>query len=180
MKNIKKILFALLLIVGIYRVSAKEYVYSEWSTLYPSGVEELLIESEVRYKWYTFENNLIVYTDEYYTEYDGYMKDEASAKTFYRYITNDTVIISAKNELISDETYCKKHFCYLVNSSQPTMVDLSEKEENLYENADIYEYTPEVVPKTSDPILYSFGFIIISAIGISCYLIRKKKKEKYD
>jgi hypothetical protein len=54
MKNVKKILFALLLIVGINKVSAVEYTYSEWSQLYPSGMDELLIESEVRYKWYTF------------------------------------------------------------------------------------------------------------------------------
>lgn len=180
MKNIKKILFALLLIVGIYKVNATEYVYSEWSTLYPSGVAEILIQSEVRYKWYTFENNLIVYTDEYYKEYDGYIKDEASAKTFYRYITNEYIKISSKNELITDDSYCKKNFCYLIQSQTPTMVDLSEKEDNLYENAEIYEYTPEVVPKTSDPILYSFGFIIISAIGIMYYLIRKKKKESFD
>ena len=35
-ENVKRILFALLLIVGINKVSAIEYTYSEWSTLYPN------------------------------------------------------------------------------------------------------------------------------------------------
>ena len=180
MKNVKRILFALLLIVGINKVSAIEYNYSEWSTLYPSGMDELLIQSEVRYKWYTFENNLIVYTDDYYTEYDGYTKDEASAKTFYRYITNDRVFMNKYNQLVTDNSFCEKNFCYIRILTEPTMVDLSEKEENLYENAELKEYTPEVVPKTLDAIYYSFGLIIISLIGILLYIIRKRKKEIFN
>lgn len=180
MKNIKKIFLALLLIVGISRINAKEYTYSEWSALYPSGVDELFIQSEVRYKWYKFENNRIIYTDEYFTEYEGYMKDEASAKTFYRYITDEIIIVGNNNKIITDESYCDKNFCFIVKSTEPTMVDLSEKEDNLYEDDVMYEYTPEVVPMTSDPIIYSFGIIIIAIIGISYYIIRKRKKEYFE
>ena len=180
MKNVKRILFALLLIVGINKVSAIEYTYSEWSPLYPSGIDELIIESEVRYKWYTFEDNLIVYIDDYYTEYDGCTKDEASAKTFYRYITNDKIVTNKYNKLVTDNSYCDKNFCYIRMQAKPTMIDLSEKEENLYENAELEEFTPEVVPKTFDAIYYYISFIVISLIGILYFLIKKRKKEYFS
>lgn len=180
MKNVKRILFTLLLIVGINKVSALEYTYSEWSPLYPSGIDELLIESEIRYNWYKFENNQIVYIDEYYTSYDGYTRDDASAKTFYRYVTNEKIIVNQNNQMISDESYCKKNFCYIKVSTTPTMVDLSEKEENLYENAELKEFTPEVVPKTSDSMWYYLSALVISVISILYYTVRKRKKVQFN
>lgn len=176
MKKIFGVLLSLVLILSIGKVSALEYTYSEWSDLYPSGMDEMFIESEVRYKWYKFENNLIVYTDDYYKEYDGYIKDEASAKTFYRYITNNKIILTSNNEIVTDENYCKKNFCYAKMLIEPTLVDLSEKVENKYEGAEIYEYTPEVVPMTGDTIIYSFILLSIGLVVIAYFGIKKYKK----
>ena len=64
--------------------------------------------------------------------------------------------------------------------AKPTMIDLSEKEENLYENAELEEFTPEVVPKTFDAIYYYISFIVISLIGILYFLIKKRKKEYFS
>lgn len=176
MKKIFGVLLSLVLILSIGKVSALEYTYSEWSDLYPSGMDEMFIESEVRYKWYKFENNLVVYTDDYYTEYGDYIRDDGSAKTYYRYITNNKILLNAKNELITDENYCKKNFCYSKVLVEPTMVDLSEKVENNYENVEIYEYTPEVAPMTGDTIIYSFILLSIGLVVIAYFAIKKYKK----
>ena len=49
----KKILKAILFIsIILVKVKAYELTYSQWSTTYPEGYEEILIESEKRYLWY--------------------------------------------------------------------------------------------------------------------------------
>lgn len=175
MKKILGVLLALLVILSCKNVSALEYTYSEWSTSYPSGMDPVFIESEVRYKWYTFEDNRIIYTDEYYTEYEGYIKDEASETTFYRYITDSKVYLDKYNNIVTDENYCNKNFCYAIKYVEPTMVDMTEKTENKYESSDIYEYDSVVVPMTGDSIIYSFIFLLISAISITYFVIKKRK-----
>ena len=100
-----------------------DYKYSDWSTKYPSGLSEIFIESEVRYKWYKFENGKINYINEYHTSYDGYEKDMSSARTYYRYITNDKVVVDYKNDLVKDETYCRQNYCYLKNAGEVTLVE---------------------------------------------------------
>ena len=58
----KKILGALLLVIVMFsckKIYALEYTYSDWSSLYPSGMDPVFIESEVRYKWDKFEDNNI-------------------------------------------------------------------------------------------------------------------------
>ena len=42
----------ILFLIGISFVNVKAYTYSEWSTEFPEGYEDIMIESEVRYKWY--------------------------------------------------------------------------------------------------------------------------------
>ena len=176
MKKIIGVLLLLVVTLTCRKVSALEYTYSDWSTFYPSGLDPIFVESEVRYKWYTFENNRIIYTDKYYTEYEGYTKDEASETTFYRYITNPVVLMDSSNNLISDETYCNKNFCYSIRSKEPEMVDMKAKAENKYEDAEIFESVSEVVPMTGDNIIYSVFFGIISLIVISYLVVKKYKK----
>lgn len=175
MKKIIGVLLLLIVTLTCRKVSALEYNYSDWSTFYPSGLDPIFIESEVRYKWYTFENNRIVYTDDYYTEYEGYTKDEASETTFYRYITDSMVIMDAKNNIVTDESYCSKSFCYAIKSVEPEMVDMKSKSENKYENTEILETTSEVVPMTGDTIVYSFILIALSIVVIAYLLIKKYK-----
>ena len=71
------------------------YEYSEWSPLYPDGLDERFIESEVRYRWYKFENGMVDYTEDYYTELEGYTRDDKSAKTFLSYKCSPTFAIIA-------------------------------------------------------------------------------------
>ncbi len=47
-----KIILLLLMFLGIGILNVKAYTYSEWSEEYPEGYDSILIESEVRYKWY--------------------------------------------------------------------------------------------------------------------------------
>ena len=61
---------------------------------------------------------------------DGYMKDNASETTFYRYITSDYILLNKSNEIVYDESYCRKNFCYSKLFVEPSMVDMSEKTEN--------------------------------------------------
>lgn len=179
----KKIIGTLLIAIAVLslgKVSALEYTYSEWSPMYPSGMDPVFIESEVRYKWYKFEDNQIVYLDEFYTEFDGYIKDVGSETTFYRYITNDYILMNKNNEIVYDEGYCRKNFCFSKMFVEPNMVDMSGKIENKYENADVYQYTSEVVPMTGDTIIYSVIGIFVSLILIAIYVIKKKKNMSYE
>lgn len=176
MKKIIGVLLLLIVTLTCRKVSALEYNYSEWSTFYPSGLDPVFIESEVRYKWYTFENNRIVYTDDYYTKYEGYTKDPASETTFYRYITNPMILMDAKNNVVTDDEYCSKNFCYAIKSVEPEMIDMVAKSENKYENTEILETSSEVVPMTGDTIIYSFIFIIISMTALTYLGIKKYKK----
>lgn len=175
MKKIIGVLLLLIVTLTCRKVSALEYTYSEWSTDYPSGLDPVFIESEVRYKWYTFEDNRIVYIDDYYTEYEGYTKDEASETTFYRYITNSVVFMDMNNNMVTNESYCKKNFCYAITAAEPEMIDMKEKVENKYENAEIFQSTSEVVPMTGDTIIYSFIFILICLASITYLAIKKYK-----
>ena len=45
---------------------------------------------------------------------DGYIKDESTKKTFYRYITNDYIILDENDNIVSNEDYCIKEFCRLI------------------------------------------------------------------
>ena len=183
MKRVLKFFLSLILILGITRVKAStiELNYSEWSTLYPSGLDSSFIESEDRYHFYRVQDNQIEYTDEYYTQLEGYIKDEPSKTTFYRYITNSTLVFNAKNELLLDYSdYCKKNFCYVKTFREPTMVDLNSKLEGPdYTNTDMFELNTISAPMTGDNIIFSF---IILGISVVCLilLVVKRKKMSYE
>ena len=111
------------------------------------------------YKTYDIE---IEYSDDYYKELDGYIKDESSKKTYYRYITNDTVYYSDFYHIpIPDKQYCVKNRCTVVSTK---------KEVTIIEN-----------PQTIDNIDIYFILLIISFIIIvSVLLIRLiKRKSSY-
>lgn len=112
MKNKKFFLFAILLIFTS-KLSAETFIfeYSEWSENYPKGVDEWIVESEERYKWTDGED----ITEEYYSNYkEGYYKLENDHKTYYRYITNDAVVVDSQNNFVSDLNYCVKEKCYII------------------------------------------------------------------
>ncbi len=88
------------------------------------------------------------YTTDYYNKLDGYIKDESTKKTFYRYIKNKYIAIDYYGRKVDDENYCLKNKC--------TIKILSEHvEEN---------------PKTGDFVHYSFMVLLITIIIISLLL----------
>ena len=178
MKKFLRILLFVIMFASITKIKAQELNYSEWSTLYPSGLDESFVESEVRYKWYKVENNLLVYTDEYYAQKDGYTKDPVTKTTFYRYITNLSLIFNAQNELVDNTDYCKKNFCYIKKFVTPTMVDMSEKDinETTYENTSMYQLNSEVSPQTGDMVVYSMIAFMVSLLSILFIVVKKRRK----
>lgn len=179
MKKLLKLLLSIIMFASISKVMAQEITltYSDWSMLYPSNIDEVFIESEVRYKWYKIKDGQVEYIDEYYTDLAGYTKDEASARTFYRYITNKSLLFNGNNQLVLDTEYCIKSFCYLKRFQEPILLDISEKDVNTYEIDKVVEVNNEVVPFTGDNIIYYFIAIILSAIIVGIILIIKKSRK---
>jgi hypothetical protein len=160
-------------------VFAKELTlsYSDWSTYYPSNIPEVFVQRETRYHFYKVVNGQVVYDDGYYTELDGYTKDEQSAREFYRYITNDYLLFNGYNELVLDDVYCVKSFCYMINRGNPTMVSTDEKFDPEYTNNDIPNVTGETVPFTGDQVIYYFIGFFLSIITVVSILIIKRRKQ---
>ena len=109
------------------------------------------------YKTYRLERENV---NEYHSYLEGYEKDESHKKTFYRYITNDYIIVDENGNLVMSEDYCKKEFCKLIY--------LTKKEE------------PEVVdnPKTYDS-LYDYITLFIMSFIVLMYFIVKKCHTNY-
>ena len=103
------------------------------------------------YKTYNIERENI---NEYCSSLDGYVKDESTKKTFYRYITNDYIIVDENNDLVINENHCHKNFCkliYLIKQEE------NEKVEN---------------PKTYDSISNMFILLIISILTL-IFIVKK-------
>lgn len=182
MKNVLRILLSLALLVSLQRLKAETMTitYSDWSTDYPSGLNEVFIESEVRYNWYKVVNDRVEYVDEYYKELDGYVKDEASARTYYRYITNPYLLFNGNNEIVLNPAdYCEKSFCYIRRFTTPTMVDTLNKENSDKHSLDsAVEIQSTVVPYTKDNIINSFIVLGISVISLVLLIVKRKKLAK--
>lgn len=100
----------------------------------------------------TYEIDRLV-TDDYYKEYDDYQKIDSSETIYYRYITNDRVLVDGWGNLVTDKYYCNKEECYV------KYVVREEKEEN----------PPTENPKTIDNIniyicLFLASFMILIVI----------------
>ena len=90
------------------------------------------IYTDKLYKTYNLEKE---YVNEYYKELDGYQKDESTKKTFYRYITNDYIVVNEDGDLITNEDYCIKNFCkllYLVEKEEPKIIENPKTLDNIY------------------------------------------------
>lgn len=128
-----------------------------------NGYSEFLNREVIKY----------TYTDKLYKTYDiikeignEYKKEDSdceivpeSKKTFYRYVTNDYVIVDASGNVLSNSDYCIKSFCRIIylNKKEPVKEEIKEKE---IEN-----------PKTGDNINYLLLFFMISIIFL---LFRKR------
>ena len=139
MKNKKFFLF-LIFLIFTSKLSAETFIfeYSEWSENYPKRVDEWIVESEERYKWTDGED----ITEEYYSNYkEGYYKLENDHKTYYRYITNDAVVVDSQNNFVTDLGYCVKEKCYIIKL---------DKYRNIEEEPEVPE-EPEVKEEPEEP-----------------------------
>lgn len=155
MKKIFIIVFLFLIITCNEIIYAQDYItYSDWQEEYPYWLDSIFIESEDRYLWINTTTG--EETTEYYKELDGYTKIEESKKTFYRYITNKTVLFNSKGEIVYDMTYCYKSFC-----TRKTIPEKPTEPEEI------------INPKTYDNI---YVFLILSFLSfVSLVLISFKK-----
>ena len=145
MKNKKFFLFAIFLIFTS-KLSAETFIfeYSEWSENYPKRVDEWIVESEERYKWTDGED----ITEEYYSNYkEGYYKLENDHKTYYRYITNDAVVVDSQNNFVTDLGYCVKEKCYIIKLDKYRNI---EEEPEVPEEPEVKE-EPEVPKEPESP-----------------------------
>lgn len=145
MKNKKFFLFAIFLIFTS-KLSAETFIfeYSEWSENYPKGVDEWIVESEERYKWTDGED----ITEEYYSNYkEGYYKLENDHKTYYRYITNDAIVVDSQNNFVTDLGYCVKEKCYIIKLDKYRNI---EEEPEVPEEPEVKE-EPEVPKEPESP-----------------------------
>ena len=96
-------------------------------------------------------------TDDYYKEYDGYKKIEESETIYYRYITNDAVLLDGGGRLVTDRTYCIKEDCYVkyITKEEP-------EKEIVVEN-----------PKTIDNIYIYVILVTLSFIAL-IFIYRRK------
>ena len=179
MKNIFKILFSMILVLSFGRVFARtiELEYSSWTTQYPSNIPEIFVENETRYHFYKIVDGQVEYDNGYYTDLPGYIKDESSAREFYRYITNSELVFNANNELVLDTNYCQKSFCYTVKNGIPEMINTNDKFESDYSNSTMPIVNVESVPFTGDNVMYYLVGLFISIISAGIILIVKKKKK---
>ena len=109
------------------------------------------------YKTYNIERENV---NEYYANLDGYIKDEETKKTFYRYITNDYIIVDENDNIVTDDSHCRKNFCRLIY--------LVEQEENeIIENPKTYDGISKII------ILLIISILILIFIVKKCHTNKK-------
>ncbi len=176
MKKVLIVLLSMILILSIDKVRAETLSYSEWTTDYPSNIPNVFIETEDRYHFYKIVDGQVEYDYGYYTELDGYIKDEGSKRAFYRYITNPYLVFDAHNNIVLDLDYCVKSFCYTINNSTPIMINTNAKFEEDYSEIQKPVVTSETVPFTGDNIVLYLAIFILSILTISVVVIVNKRK----
>ena len=138
-------------------------------------------------KLYKTYNTKKTYTTEYYASKDGYIKDESAKKTFYRYYTNDYVIINFFNSEVVNESYCHKRFCQIVYAPSHENVEPEPEPEPEVTPTPIVNPEPEVViepepllvedvpdnPQTIDTIYYDVILLVISILS-TIFIYRRK------
>lgn len=161
MKKVFGILIVVISLMSFSKVKADDAIFSEWSRLYPDGLMSNLIKSEDRYHFYRLTSDGVEYTDEYYTELEGYIKDEASKVTYYSYLTNGIAVFNNKGELLLNYyDYCKKNYCYVKLYDPPVMIDVSDKEVHDYTGFPMMVDDRYAIPMTGDNIYAYLGLFV--------------------
>ena len=136
-------------------------------------------------KLYKTYNTKRIYTTDYYVSLDGYIKDETTKKTFYRYYTNEYIYVNFFNLEVVNESYCHKRFCQIVYAPKEETITPSIEPEIPIEPTPVVETPPneepipeiieEVIdnPQTGDKIYYD---VILLVVSILCTLFVYRKK----
>ncbi len=155
-----------------YRVSDRYNVYSNTISFdkCDNCTKEIIIDNFKSYRnqyisLYEYTDKLYKtyklgkeYTDDYYSNLDGYIKDESTLKKYYRFIMNDYIILDKNNNVVHDTSYCSKEACFIK-----------------YQDKEIEN------PKTNDNIyLYSSSFILIIFLIIKKYLVLSKRNMSFN
>ena len=181
MKKVLVFLTSIIMILAVTKVNAAspivEITYSEWSTDYPSGLPEVFLESETRYHFYRVVNDQVEYDNGYYTDLPGYVRDDNSARTFYRYITNQKLLFNAYNELVTNTAYCQKSFCYVVDRPEPMMLNTDGKVNEEYDPEEAPIISVSAVPYTLDNITSYLIILSSSVLLLLVAFIIKRRKE---
>ena len=82
------------------------------------------------YKTYKLERE---YTSDYYSNLDGYIKDESTLKKYYRFLLNDYIIVDNDGNIVKDGN-CFKETCYI------KYLDYKEEIENPKTGDNLYKY----------------------------------------
>ena len=156
-----------------------EYLVSDDYALYEKEYNTFTKNTEIKKEelnkksnevtFYTYSKKLyktydvnIIKNDEYLKELDGYIKDESTKKTFYRYVTDEYVYVNIFSNTIVDEKYCYKRFCTKIKVTKKDIPKEEPKEEKVIYN-----------PKTIDTIYEDLIILIISVI---CTIIIFRQK----
>ena len=160
------------LVSSSYALYEKEYTLNNKST---EIIKEELNKNSYNVNYYTYCDKLyktylsnVIYNDEYLANLDGYLKDESSKKTYYRYITDEYVYVRLPGNTVVPRSHCFKRICVKIKVTKneiPKEEPL--KEEKPKEKKVIYN------PKTIDTIYVDIILLIISII---CTLFVFKRK----
>lgn len=128
------------------------------------------------YKTYRMNRDI---TDEYLAYKEGYEKDLDSEKTFYRYITNEYIIVDSLGNIVTDDHYCDKSFCKIIflkneviNNDEPDPEDDPTLEPAVIDDVIDEE---EIIdnPNTYDPLYDFIVLFIISGISLTYFIVEK-------
>ncbi len=137
--------------------------------------------TDILYKTYRLDRE---YTSEYLVSKEGYEKDVNSKKTFYRYITNEYIIVDSAGNIVTDDHYCDKSFCKLIFLDQPATpedpIPEPEPEPEPSPEPEMEEPLIESIinPKTYDGINDFIILFIVSGITLVYFIVEKRRMIK--
>lgn len=123
---------------------------------YNSFIKKTYKYTDKLYKTYNIKSK---YTEEYLSSCGDLLKDEENKKTYYRYITNEYVIIDVNGNVVKDENYCRKLTCELLH--------IARENESLSNNI--------INPKTYDPLYDSIVLFIVGIITLIYFIVEKRR-----
>ncbi len=102
----------------VYCLTCSTYLY--YNNTYISNINQEVTTYKYRDKLYKTYNIEKEYSSEYLVDLDGYIKDENDFVTYYRYIDDCYVLFDIHGNMVNDENYCNKNFCYAVYVKKKT------------------------------------------------------------